>query len=100
MSKSLSEKSPTMTNAKDKPAAAAIKDQSPDGLREIVCAVRQEMLKAEMTDALRAQRRQHHKHLKSTKMLARLNERSGDARELARSEMIESVVGRTEKLPP
>ncbi len=39
MSKSPSERSPTMTNTKDKPAAAAIKDllsQSPDGLREIV----------------------------------------------------------------
>jgi putative transposase len=46
-----------MTTAKDKPAAAAIKDrlsQSPDGLREIVCAVMQEMLEAEMTDALQA----------------------------------------------
>ncbi len=31
-----------MTNTKDKPAAAAIREllsQSPDGLREIVCAV-------------------------------------------------------------
>src|ERR671928_50251 len=46
-----------MTNAKDKPATAAIKDllsQSPDGLREIVRAVMQEMLEAEMTDALQA----------------------------------------------
>jgi putative transposase len=46
-----------MTSIKDKPAAAAIKDllsQSPDGLREIVRAVMQEMLEAEMTDALQA----------------------------------------------
>ena len=52
-----SERSPTMTNAKDKPAAAAIKEllgQSPDALREIVHAVMQEMLEAEMTDALQA----------------------------------------------
>jgi hypothetical protein len=44
-----------MTSIKDKPAAAAIKDllsQSPDALREIVRAVMQEMLEAEMTDAL------------------------------------------------
>ncbi|GAB2680009.1 IS256 family transposase [Kribbella swartbergensis] len=48
-----------MTNIKDKPAAAAIKDllnQSPDGLREIVRAVMQEMLEAEMTDALQAEK--------------------------------------------
>jgi putative transposase len=54
-----SERSPTMTTAKDKPAAAAIKDllsQSPDGLREIVRAVMQEMLEAEMTDALQPRR--------------------------------------------
>ena len=47
-----------MTTTKDKPAAAAIKDllsQSPDGLREIVRAVMQEMLEAEMTDALQAE---------------------------------------------
>jgi putative transposase len=52
-----SERSPTMTNIKDKPATAAIKDllsQSPDGLREIVRAVMQEMLEAEMSDALQA----------------------------------------------
>ncbi len=57
MSKSPSERSPTMTSTKDKPAAAAIKDllsHSPDGLRESVRAVMQEMLEAEMTDALRA----------------------------------------------
>ena len=54
-----SERSPTMTTTKDKPAAAAIKDllsQSPDGLREIVRAVMQEMLEAEMTDALGAEK--------------------------------------------
>ncbi len=48
-----------MTSTKDKPAAAAIKDllsQSPDGLREIVRAVMQEMLEAEMTDALQAEK--------------------------------------------
>jgi transposase-like protein len=52
-----SERSPTMTNPKDKPAAAAIKDllsQSPDGLREIVRAVMQEILEAEMLEALQA----------------------------------------------
>jgi putative transposase len=46
-----------MTTAKDKPAAAAIKDllsHNPDGLREIVRAVMQEMLEAEMSDALQA----------------------------------------------
>ena len=46
-----SERSPTMTSTKDKPAAAAIKDllnQSPDGLREIVRAcVEPEAPKAE-----------------------------------------------------
>ncbi|UVF22405.1 IS256 family transposase (plasmid) [Microvirga terrae] len=61
-----------MTNAKDKPAAAAIKDllsQSPDGLREIVRAVMQEMLEAEMTDALQAE--------KGERTAARLGYRSG-----------------------
>ena len=61
-----------MTNIKDKPATAAIKDllsQSPDGLREIVRAVMQEMLEAEMTDALQAQ--------KSERTAARLGYRSG-----------------------
>jgi transposase-like protein len=46
-----------MTNTKDKPAAAAIKDLlncNPDGLREIVRAVMQEMLEVEVTDALQA----------------------------------------------
>jgi transposase-like protein len=48
-----------MTSTKDKPAAAAIKDllsHNPDGLREIVRAVMQEMLEAEMSDALRPRR--------------------------------------------
>ncbi len=48
-----------MTTAKDKPAAATIKDllsHSPDGLREIVRAAMQEMLEAEMTDALQAEK--------------------------------------------
>ena len=61
-----------MTNIKDKPATAAIKDllsQSPDGLREIVRAVMQEMLEAEMTDALQAQ--------KGERTSARLGYRSG-----------------------
>ena len=50
MSKSPSERSPTVTSTKDKPAAAAIKDplnQSPDALREIVHAMMQEVLEAE-----------------------------------------------------
>jgi transposase-like protein len=67
-----SERSPTMTTAKDKPAAAAIKDllsQSPDGLREIVRAVMQEMLEAEMTDALQTE--------KGERTSARLGYRSG-----------------------
>jgi putative transposase len=67
-----SERSPTMTNTKDKPAAAAIKDllsQSPDGLREIVRAVMQEMLEAEMTDALQAE--------KGERTASRLGYRSG-----------------------
>ena len=52
-----SERSPTTTNTKDKPATAAIKDllsHNPDGLREIVRAVMQEILGAEMTDVLQA----------------------------------------------
>src|SRR5215210_1204124 len=72
MSKSPSERSPTMTNIKDKPAAAAIEEllsQSPDGLREIVRAVMQEMLEAEMTDALQAE--------KGERTAARLGYRSG-----------------------
>jgi transposase-like protein len=67
-----SERSPTMTSTKDKPATAAIKNllsQSPDGLREIVRAVMQEMLEAEMTDALQAE--------KGERTAARLGYRSG-----------------------
>jgi transposase-like protein len=61
-----------MTSTKDKPAAAAIKDllsQSPDGLREIVRAVMQEMLEAEMTDSLQAE--------KGERTASRLGYRSG-----------------------
>lgn len=61
-----------MTNSKDKPATAAIKDllsQSPEGLREIVRAVMQEMLEAEMTDALQAE--------KGERTASRLGYRSG-----------------------
>ncbi len=61
-----------MTSTKDKPATAAIKDllsQSPDGLREIVRAVMQEMLEAEMTDALQAE--------KGERTASRLGYRSG-----------------------
>jgi transposase-like protein len=67
-----SERSPTMTTTKDKPAATAIKDllsHSPDGLREVVRAVMQEMLEAEMTDALQAE--------KGERTAARLGYRSG-----------------------
>jgi putative transposase len=44
-----------MTRSEAKPAFAAVNElfsKSPDGLREIVRAVLQEMLEAEMTDAL------------------------------------------------
>jgi transposase-like protein len=61
-----------MTSTKDKPAAAAIKDllsHNPDGLREIVRAVMQEMLEAEMTDALQAE--------KGERTATRLGYRSG-----------------------
>jgi putative transposase len=46
-----------MTKTEAKPAAAFVNEllsKSPDGLREIVRAVMQEMLEAEMTDALGA----------------------------------------------
>jgi putative transposase len=46
-----------MTKAEIKPAIAAVKElfaQNPDGLKELVRAVMQEMLEAEMTDALGA----------------------------------------------
>ena len=61
MSKSPSERSLTMTNTKDKPAAGAIKDllnRNPDGQHEIVRAVMQEMLEIEVTDALQAGKRE------------------------------------------
>jgi putative transposase len=46
-----------MTKTEIKPATAAVKElfaQDPDGLKELVRAVMQEMLEAEMTDALGA----------------------------------------------
>jgi putative transposase len=46
-----------MTKAENKPAIAAVKElfaQNPDGLKELVRAVMQEMLEAEMTDAVGA----------------------------------------------
>jgi len=48
-----------MTKSEAKPAIAAVNElfsKSPDGLREIVRGVMQEMLEAEMTDALGAAR--------------------------------------------
>ena len=51
-----------MTKSQAKPAVAAVNElfsKSPDGLREIVRAVMQEMLEAEMTDALAAGRGAH-----------------------------------------
>jgi transposase-like protein len=48
-----------MTTKEAKPAIAAVNElfsKSPDGLREIVRAVMQEMLEAEMTDALGAEK--------------------------------------------
>ena len=47
-----------MTKTEAKPAAAFVNEllsKSPDGLREIVRAVMQEVLEAEMTDALGAE---------------------------------------------
>ena len=61
-----------MTKVQAKPAIAAVNDlfsTSPDGLREIVRAVMQEMLEAEMTDALGAE--------KGERTAARLGYRSG-----------------------
>ena len=61
-----------MTKTEAKPALAAVNalfSQSPDGLREIVRAVMQEMLEAEMTDALGAG--------KGERTAARLGYRSG-----------------------
>ena len=48
-----------MTKTEAKPAIVAVNElfaKSPDGLREIVRAVVQEMLEAEMTDALGAEK--------------------------------------------
>jgi putative transposase len=61
-----------MTKTEAKPAAAFVNEllsKSPDGLREIVRAVMQEMLEAEMTDALGAE--------KGARTAARLGYRSG-----------------------
>jgi putative transposase len=61
-----------MTKSEAKPATAVVKElfsKSPDGLREIVRAVMQEMLEAEMTDALGAE--------KGERTTARLDYRSG-----------------------
>ena len=61
-----------MTKTEAKPAIAAVNElfaKSPDGLREIVRAVMQEMLEAEMTDALGAE--------KGERTVARLGYRSG-----------------------
>ena len=61
-----------MTTKEAKPAITAVNElfsKSPDGLREIVRAVMQEMLEAEMTDALGAE--------KGERTVARLGYRSG-----------------------
>jgi hypothetical protein len=61
-----------MTKTEAKPAIAAVNElfvKSPDGLREIVRAVMQEMLEAEMTDALGAE--------KGERTAGRLGYRSG-----------------------
>jgi putative transposase len=61
-----------MTKTEVKPAAAFVNEllsKSPDGLREIVRAVMQEMLEVEMTDALGAE--------KGARTVARLGYRSG-----------------------
>ena len=61
-----------MTKTEAKPAAAFVNEllsKSPDGLREIVRAVMQEMLEVEMTDALGAE--------KGARTAARLGYRSG-----------------------
>jgi hypothetical protein len=49
-----------MTNVENKPAIAAVKEvsvQNPGGPKELVRAVMQEMLEAEMTDAARVRAR-------------------------------------------
>jgi putative transposase len=61
-----------MTKSEAKPAIASVNElflKGPDGLREIVRAVMQEMLEAEMTDALGAE--------KGERTEARLGYRSG-----------------------
>ena len=61
-----------MTKSEAKPALAAVNElfaKSPDGLRELVRAVMQEMLEAEMTDAVGAE--------KGERTAARLGYRSG-----------------------
>src|SRR4029077_20777089 len=63
---------PAMTKIEAKPAVAAVHElfsKSPDGLRELVRAVMQEMLGTEMTDALGAE--------KGKRSAARLGYRSG-----------------------
>src|SRR5829696_2974579 len=63
---------PTMTKSEPRPALAVVKDliaAQPDSLREVVRAVMQEMLEAEMTDALGAEKRE--------RTPARLGYRSG-----------------------
>jgi putative transposase len=63
---------PTMTKSEPRPALAVVKDliaAQPDSLREVVRAVMQEMLEAEMTDALGAE--------KGERTPARLGYRSG-----------------------
>src|SRR5580693_5283538 len=63
---------PAMTKTEAKPAAESVNalfSNSPDGLREIVRAVMQEMLETEMTDALGAE--------KGERSAARLGYRSG-----------------------
>src|SRR5271169_3996928 len=65
-------RNPVMAKSEAKPALAAVNElfsKSPDGLREIVHAVMQEMLEAEMTDALGAE--------KGERTAARLGYRSG-----------------------
>src|ERR1700720_2972260 len=65
-------RNPAMTKSEAKPAFAGVNElfsKSPDGLREIVRAVMQEMLEAEMTDALGA--------AKGERRAVRLGYRSG-----------------------
>jgi hypothetical protein len=65
-----------MTKTEAKPTIAAVNElfaKSPDGLRELVRAVMQEMLEAEMTDAVGAE--------KGERSAARLSYRSGSPRQ-------------------